>query len=153
MALDKLDFENWSSAGRDEAQSVNIEVSLSLLKEAEQQQQTIDSSIKILNILKNERRKFNASSEKKVSLKDLKNVFFDSEQTYPKESECSKEEWGLASVNARLKNNLEKDAIPFEENLKFAKDQIKSHNITSNVKSLEELYIGRENKLDFRFSY
>ena len=153
MALDKLDFENWSSAGRDEAQSVNIEVSLSLLKEAEQQQQTIDSSIKILNILKNERRNFNASSEKKVSLKDLKNVFFDSEQTYPKESECSKEEWGLASVNARLKNNLEKDAIPLEENLKFAKEQIKSHNITSNVKSLEELYIGRENKLDFRFSY
>lgn len=153
MALDKLDFENWSSAGRDEAQSVNIEVSLSLLKEAEQQQQTIDSSIKILNILKNERRNFNASSEKKVSLKDLKNVFFDSEQTYPKESECSKEEWGLASVNARLKNNLEKDAIPVEENLKFAKDQIKSHNITSNVKSLEEFYIGRENKLDFRFSY
>ena len=153
MALDKLDFENWSSAGRDEAQSVNIEVSLSLLKEAEQQQQTIDSSIKILNILKDERRKFNASSEKKVSLKDLKNVFFDSEQTYPKESECSKEEWGLASVNARLRNNLEKDAIPFDENLKFAKDQIKSHNITSNVKSLEELYIGRENKLDFRFSY
>ena len=153
MALDKLDFENWSSAGRDEAQSVNIEVSLSLLKEAEQQQQTIDSSIKILNILKDERRKFNASSEKKVSLKDLKNVFFDSEQTYPKESECSKEEWGLASVNARLKNNLEKDAIPVEENLKFAKDQIKSHNITSNVKSLEEFYIGRENKLDFRFSY
>ena len=153
MALDKLDFENWSSAGRDEAQSVNIEVSLSLLKEAEQQQQTIDSSIKILNILKNERRNFNASSEKKVSLKDLKNVFFDSEQTYPKESEYNKEEWGLASVNARLRNNLEKDAIPFEENLKFAKDQIKSHNITSNVKSLEELYIGRENKLDFRFSY
>ena len=136
MALDKLDFENWSSAGRDEAQSVNIEVSLSLLKEAEQQQQTIDSSIKILNILKDERRKFNASSEKKVSLKDLKNIFFDSEQNYPKESECSKEEWGLASVNARLKNNLEKDAIPVEENLKFAKDQIKSHNITSNVKSL-----------------
>ena len=153
MALDKLDFENWSSAGRDEAQSVNIEVSLSLLKEAEQQQQTIDSSIKILNILKNERRNFNASSEKKVSLKDLKNVFFDSEQTYPKESEYNKEEWGLASVNARLKNNLEKDAIPVEENLKFAKAQIKSHNITSNVKSLEELYIGRENKLDFRFSY
>ena len=153
MALDKLDFENWSSAGRDEAQSVNIEVSLSLLKEAEQQQQTKDSSIKILNILKNERRNFNASSEKKVSLKDLKNVFFDSEQTYPKESEYNKEEWGLASVNARLRNNLEKDAIPFEENLKFAKDQIKSHNITSNVKSLEELYIGRENKLDFRFSY
>ena len=153
MALDKLDFENWSSAGRDEAQSVNIEVSLSLLKEAEQQQQTIDSSIKILNILKDERRKFNASSEKKVSLKDLKNVFFDSEQTYPKESEYNKEEWGLASVNARLKNNLEKDAIPVEEYLKFAKDQIKSHNITSNVKSLEELYIGRENKLDFRFSY
>ena len=107
MALDKLDFENWSSAGRDEAQSVNIEVSLSLLKEAEQQQQTIDSSIKILNILKDERRKFNASSEKKVSLKDLKNVFFDSEQTYPKESEYNKEEWGLASVNARLRNNLE----------------------------------------------
>ena len=153
MALDKLDFENWSSAGRDEAQPVNIEVSLSLLKEAEQQQQTIDSSIKILNILKDERRKFNASSEKKVSLKDLKNVFFDSEQTYPKESEYNKEEWGLASVNARLKNNLEKDAIPLEENLKFAKEQIKSHNITSNVKSLEELYIGRENKLDFRFSY
>tara|TARA_B100000085_G_scaffold243427_1_gene235347 strand:- start:776 stop:1237 length:462 start_codon:yes stop_codon:yes gene_type:complete len=153
MALDKLDFENWSSAGRDEAQSVNIEVSLSLLKEAEQQQQTIDSSIKILNILKNERRSFNASSKKKVSLKDLKNIFFDSEQNYPKESEYSKEEWGLASVNARLKNNLEKDAIPFEENLKFAKDQIKSHNVTSNVKSLEELYIGRENKLDFRFSY
>ncbi len=153
MALDKLDFENWSSMERDEARSVNIEVSLSLLEEAKQQQQTIDSSIKILKILKDERRDFNVSSEKKVSLKDLKDIFFNSEEVYSKESEYSKEEWGLASVNARLKNNLEEDVIPSEENIKFAKDQIKSHNITSNVRSLEELYIGRENKLDFRFSY
>lgn len=147
MALDKLDFENLSSAECDEAQSVNIEVSLNLLEEARKQQEIIDSSIKILKILKDERRNFNASCETKISLKDLKDIFFNSEEIYSEESEYSKEEWGLASVNARLKNNLEEGIIPSEENLKFAKDQIKSHNITSNVKTLEELYIERENKL------
>ena len=142
MALDKLDFENWSSAGRDEAQSVNIEVSLSLLKEAEQQQQTIDSSIKILNILKDERRKFNASSKKKVSLKDLKNVFFDSEQTYPKESEYNKEEWGLASVNARLKNNLEKLEHQIEQNNKNYDEIL--NNVTNHIEDF--LKKANENK-------
>ena len=103
MSIKKLDFEEWEQFAS-KSESVEIEVSLESFKQAQAHQQLVDASVKILNYLKEKRRLYNLESTNKISLEELKQIFFNSERNYVKNNDLELSVWGLASVDAQLKN-------------------------------------------------
>lgn len=151
MSIKKLDFEEWEQFAS-KSESVEIEVSLESFKQAQAHQQLVDASVKILNYLKEKRRLYNLESTNKISLEELKQIFFNSERNYVKNNDLELSVWGLASVDAQLKN-LENETIPTDEDIKKAQEVAVAKNISVKLNSLEELYIEAHDKLKFDFLY